>query len=500
MTMSQAGAPPAGTADPRRWAALAVVLAAVFMDLVDITIVLVAAPAIQADLGAGYAGIQWVIAAYALSLGLLLITGGRLGDIVGRKRIFLAGVATFTAASATCGLAPSIEVLIAARAVQGAAAALMVPQVLATIQVAFAPGERPKAYGVYGAVNGLAAAAAPIVGGVLVSNNVFELGWRSVFWVNVPIGVVTVIGAALLMRETRSPERPRLDVPGVLLVTSGLLLLLYPLIQGNDLGWPAWAWVMMGSSLGVLVAFGRHQSARERRDAIDPARHPGQPLVPMSLFRQRSFTAGIVTVIVMFSSVSSLFLVLTIQLQSGHHFSALSVGLAFLAWPVGLAATSGVAVKLATRVGRRLVSVGAALLALAMTSLIVTIRAVGEGLSGWHLVPGLLMGGLGFGLVAPILVDIVLSAVPPGDAGAASGVTNTAIQVSGAAGIAIVGSLFSSFLAADGDFDLAAQRALWYPVAAFAAGVVLSRALPSRARPAGIAPIDSATDPRSATS
>ncbi|MPZ29070.1 MAG: MFS transporter [Micromonosporaceae bacterium] len=476
MSTPQTGrAAAAGTAaapDPRRWAALAVALLAVFMDLVDITIVLIAAPAIQADLGTGYASIQWVIAAYSLALGLGLITGGRLGDILGRRRMFLAGVAGFTLASAACALAPGVGTLIAARVLQGAAAAMMVPQVLAMVQVSFPARERAKAFGLYGAVTGLAAAAAPIVGGLLVGNDVLGLQWRSVFWVNVPIGVLAVVAGAVWMRESRAADRPRLDVPGVVLATVGLLLLLYPLIQGAELGWPGWVWLMLAASVLALAGFARHQARRGRT---------GDALVPLSLFGSRSFVAGLLAVLVMFSALGSFFMVLTITLQTGHGFSALTVGLIFMAWPVGLAATAGAAVRLAPRIGRRLVSIGALLLTAAMLALITTISRSGGDLGAWHLVPALLVGGVGFGLVAPILVDMVLATVPASAAGAASGVTNTIVQVAGAAGVAVVGALFTTFLDRTGDFDLAAQRALWYAVGAFALGFVLSRALPARA-------------------
>ncbi|WP_119728085.1 MFS transporter [Thermomonospora amylolytica] len=468
MTVQETTGPPRA-ADPRRWAALGIVLLGVFMDLVDITIVLVAAPAIQADLGAGHAGIQWVVAAYALGLGLLLITGGRLGDLFGRKRMFLIGVAGFTGASAACGLAQGIGMLIAARAVQGAAAAMMVPQALSTIQVAFPVAERPKAFGIYGAVNGVAAAAAPIVGGLLVGDD--PAAWRSVFWVNVPIGIAAFIGAAALMRESRAERRPRLDVPGVAIVTLGLLLALYPLVQGSELGWPWWGWAMMAAAVPVLAAFAYAQTRRERAG--------GMPLVPMSLLRRRSFAAGMVIVVAVFSSISALFLVLTWQLQQGHGFSALRTGLTFLAWPVGLAVTSGTAVRFAATAGRRLVAVGTVLLVLAMSALIATIE-LADGLSAWHLVPGLLLGGVGFGLVAPILVNIGLSDVPEEDAGAASGVANTAVQVSSAAGIAVIGALFTAFL--DHGPDRAAQLSLGFVAVAFLVGLALCRALPGTAR------------------
>jgi EmrB/QacA subfamily drug resistance transporter len=467
------GAGNAATSDARRWRGLVVMLLAAFMDIVDTTVVLIAAPTIRADLGASYAAIQWVVAAYALALGLLLVTGGRLGDILGRKRLFLAGVAVFTAASAACALASGIGALIAARAVQGAAAGLMLPQILATVQVSFPHDERPKAYGAYGAMSGLGAAAAPIIGGLLVGNDVFGLGWRSVFWINVPVGLIALPAAAAWVRESRSQRRPQLDLLGVALVSVGLLLLLYPLIQGAELGWPAWAFLMMAASLPVLAAFARYQARRERA---------GSALVPVSLFGLRSFAAGLLVTVMAFSTIAAIFLVLTVQLQAGHGFSALKVGLTFMAWPVGLAVTSGVAVRLASRLGRKLISAGTLLLAAAMIVTIAMIQVGADRLGAWHLVPGLALGGLGFGLVAPIVVDVVLSAVPERDAGAASGVTNTAIYVGTAAGVAVIGAIFTTLLEGGRGLDAAASGSLWYAVAAFALSFAFSFALPARAR------------------
>lgn len=459
--------------DARRWRGLVVMLLAAFMDIVDTTVVLIAAPTIRADLGASYAAIQWVVAVYALALGLVLVTGGRLGDILDRKRLFLVGVASFTVASAACALAPGISALIAARAVQGAAAGLMLPQILATVQVSFPHDERPKAYGAYGAMNGLGAAAAPILGGLLVGSNVFGLGWRSVFWINVPVGLVALVAGAAWVGESRSQRRPRLDLPGVALVSVGLLLLLYPLIQGGELGWPAWSFVLMAASLLVLGCFAWYQARRERT---------GFPLVPVSLFGLRSFASGLLVTVVAFSTIAAIFLVLTVQLQAGHGFSALRVGLTFMAWPVGLAITSGVAVRLAARLGRKLIAAGTLLLAAAMLVTIATIQVGGDRLGAWQLVPGLALGGLGFGLVAPIAVDVVLSAVPQRDAGAASGVTNTAIYVGTAAGVAVIGAIFTTLLEGGRGLDAAAAGSLWYAVAAFVLGFACSFALPAHPR------------------
>jgi EmrB/QacA subfamily drug resistance transporter len=456
--------------EQRRWAALGVILLAAFMDIVDVSIVLIAAPSIQESFGTGYSAIQWVVAAYSLALGLSLITGGRLGDIYGRKRLFLTGVAGFVAASAACALAPGIGTLVAARAMQGVAAGLMIPQILASIQVTFPHHERPKAYGMYGAVNGLGAAAAPVLGGVLVGSDVLGLGWRSAFWINIPVGLFALVAGVVLLRESRGPRGARLDLVGVGLVSAALLLVLYPLVQGGELGWPVWTLLMLVAAVPAFGLFATHQARRGRTRL---------PLIPVSLFRSRSFTTGLVATMVVFSTISAIFLVLTIQLQRGHDYSPLRVGLVFLAWPVGLALSSGLAVRLAHRFGARLITAGTLLLAGAMLLLIGAIRRAGAELDWWELAPGLALGGLGFGLVAPIVVDTVLSTVAQQDAGAASGVTNTGIYVGIAAGIAVTGALFTAVLRESGDVDLAAQQSLWYAVAAFLAGFLLSFTLPA---------------------
>lgn len=256
---------------PHRWLAFAVLLLAGFMDLLDGTIVFVALPTIARDLGATFASLEWVVAGYTLAFALTLITGGRLGDIYGRKRVFLVGVAGFTLASVAAGLAPTAEMLIASRVVQGAMAGVMVPQVLSIAQVIFAPRERFAAFALYGIVLSLAAVVGPLLGGLLTELDLAGLGWRPIFLINFPVGVITVAAAVRLVPESRSPHPLRLDLVGVGLISAALLLLLYPLIEGQTLGWPAWTFAAMALSIPVFAAFAIWERRKARCSGSAPS-------------------------------------------------------------------------------------------------------------------------------------------------------------------------------------------------------------------------------------
>jgi EmrB/QacA subfamily drug resistance transporter len=467
--------------NPRRWLALAVVMLAVAIDLIDTTIVNVAIPSIQEDLGATAAAIEWIVAGYTLAFAVLLITGGRLGDAFGRKRLFLLGVAGFTLASAIAGLAQTPEGLIAARVGQGALAALMVPQVLSMIQVHFPREERPKAYGMYGAFAGIATISGPIVGGLLVQADLFNLGWRPIFLINVPVGIATLVAAARLVPESRAEHAQRFDFTGVGLVSGALLLLLYPLVQGRELDWPAWSFVSMAASVPAFALFAWHQRRRSRGS--------GSPLVPLGLFRQRAFVGGVLAGLVFFSGVASFFLVLTITLQSGLGFSPLHTGLTALPWSIGIAAASGASLQLAPRLGRRLTVTGALVMAAGMGAVLLAVDRDGADLSSWALAPGLLSAGLGMGMVAPTLIDVALAGVRGRDAGSASGVVNTSLQLGGAIGIAVIGVIFfgqlpeGSQLAADPatGFSSTLRNALWFEVGVYVLSAAAMLLLPKKA-------------------
>jgi EmrB/QacA subfamily drug resistance transporter len=458
--------------DPRRWLALSVLLLAAVMDLVDVSIVNIALPTIRDDLDASSAALESTIAGYTLAFALGLITGGRLGDVYGRRRMFLLGVGGFTAASLLCGLAWSSEVLIAARVAQGAMAALMLPQILSTIQAAFPAEERAKAYGMYGAFVGIAAVSGPLLGGLLVQAGLFGLGWRTIFLINLPIGLLTLAAAWALVPETRDEHPPRLDLTGVALVSTALLLLLYPLVQGYDAGWPAWTFVSLAAALPVLVLFALQQARKARRG--------GSPLVPPALFRERAFTGGVLAALTFFSGVVSFFLVLTLTLQLGLGFSPLHTALTFVPWSLALAAAAGASVQVAPRLGRRLTTAGALLMAAAMAGVLVTVDHFGEELSSWWLAPSLALGGIAMGMVAPTLVDVTLAGVHGRDAGSASGVLNSALQLGGAIGVALIGVIYFDVLASEG-FVQALRDSLWFELAVYLLSALAMLLLPKQA-------------------
>ena len=412
---------PALAGERGRWLALFVVLLATFMDLVDVTIVGVALPSIQRDLHGGYAFGQWIVAGYALSYAVVLVTGGRLGDIFGPRRIFMVGVAGFSVASAVAGAAVSPGMLVAARVMQGLFGGIMVPQVMSVVATRFTPGrDRTLALSLYGLLLGVAQVSGPILGGLLTSYD-----WRLIFYINIPVGVLAIIGAARWMDEHTQAGAVRLDLPGVALLTAAALLLTFPLVQGRERGWPAWSLVMLGAAPFALVLFGWYE--RRRR---------GPALVPMGLFRSRSFTAGLILMLVLFTGISIYFITLTWRLQFGLGWSPLHVALTGLAWPAGIACTAQLSYRLSARRGRLLVLTGMPITALATAGL-----AWAQPHSA-SFMPWMFGGGVGMGLTIPILSTLVITDIGAGDAGAASGVLNSVVQLGSAIGVALAGVVY----------------------------------------------------------
>lgn len=445
MSRHTAVAAPPPVSDPQdtdRWLALAVVLAGAFMILLDGTIVNVAIPAIQVDLGASYSAIEWVVSGYALAYGLFLIPVGRLGDRFGHKRLFLLGLAGFTATSAFCGTAGSPGALIGWRVAQGAMAGVLNPAILAIIQIVFPPRERGRAFGLYGAVSGIAVALGPLLGGLLIQWNVGDLDWRPIFLLNLPLGVLTLIAAGRLLRESRG-RGGALDVVGIVLVSAAVLLLTVPLVEGRAAGWPAWAFVCLVAAGPAFALFAAWEAWRIRRGA--------EPLVDVRLFRNRAFAAGVAIGLTFFAGFIGLIFALSLYLQIGLGRSALAAGLILLPFAAGSFVGAAVSDRVADRLGRWVLLLGSGLVIAGVGGLLATIRLAGVDVSGWETLPSLLVAGVGSGLVIAPNVDIVLAGVPWQDAGSAGGVLNTAQRLGQALGVAVVGIALFGSLAANGE-------------------------------------------------
>lgn len=459
---------------------LAVVLVADFMDLIDATMLSIAAPIIAADLRSSEAALQWMVASYTLALGATLITGGRIGDQWGRRRIFLLGLLGSTLATIGSALAPTIEMLIATRVAQGLATGLMLPQSLAIIRSSFAGEARAKAFAAYGAVLGLAAVAGPLLGGFLVDANLWGLGWRAIFWVNVLIGVITLLVGAVVLPESRATQSAQLDLLGAVLAAAAAVLLLLPLVQGASLGWPWWSFGLLALSVPVAVLF----FVRERRLSA----RGGQPILDPALLRVRSFVSGLLIGLLFFGAIGAFFLLLSLYLQLGTGRSAFNTGLVMLPYAIGSLLISGVGVQFATRAGRALLITGALVLAVSQALLLFVVGS-GVNPSYWALALPLFVGGLGIGLSAPVLVNVVLAGVPAKDAGAASGVLTTISQVGGAAGVAVLGLVFfhalhASFAGAAAPlaaYSTAFAAILPWQIACYGAAAALMLLLPQRA-------------------
>ncbi|MFD4906248.1 MFS transporter [Kitasatospora purpeofusca] len=487
-------APPAPTGTPStgyrlRWAGLAVILVAEVMDLLDTTIVGVAAPAVRQDLGGSDAQIQWITASYTLAFAVLLITGGRLGDLFGRKRLFVLGAAGFTLASVLCAAAPGAGTLVAARTVQGLFAALLIPQGLGLIKAMFPPKELGTAFGLFGPILGLSSVLGPTLGGYLTGADWFGLGWRAVFLINLPVGLLAVFAAGRILPADR-PDRAgrsttgtdagtgtgRIDPVGVLVLGLAVLLLVYPLVQGRELGWPLWTFLSMAASVPTAWLFTVQQRGVLRRG--------GTPLIEPSLFGKRAFVSALATGLVFFAALSGLMLVFTLHLQLGLGWTPLHAGLSMIPLSIGVvvgAVLSGA--LLAPRYGRRVLHLGMVLAAAGALGLWATVDGA-DGLTSWQLAPALALAGLGLGLIMAPFFDIALAGVEESETGSASGVLNAQQQLGGSMGVALLGTAFFGWARTDG-FGHAAGLTYGLVAALLGAAFVIAFLLPRQARPDG---------------
>jgi EmrB/QacA subfamily drug resistance transporter len=457
---------------PRRWLAALVMIGAATMDLIDLTIVNVALPTIRGDLGASATELEWVISAYMLAFAATLIVSGSFGDLLGRKRLFCGGIAAFGLASLAAGLSQSPEALIAARVVQGAAAAAMIPQLLGTFRAIFDSEERGKVFGIYGAVLGFASAIGLVLGGVLTEADLFGWGWRTVFLVNVPIALASLVAAIRIVPESSDPEAGRPDIRGAVLLAAAIVAIAYPLLEGSGIGWPAWTWAMLAAGVGGLVVLAVFAECRPRAGVA--------PLLRTRVLRIPAFSAGLLVQLAFSAGLQGFSVVFVVWIQSGMGFSPLGAGLTLLAFSLGSFLLAPVAVPLAQRHGRRTLSIGGLLMAVGVLGVVLGAGQVGTGSDPWPVVPGLVVTGAGLSLMIIPLVNVVLAAVPHEVAGGAGGIFSTAQQLGGALGVAVVGTVFFSQLESH-PFTQSFEHSAAVVIGLFLAAAVLSLALPRTA-------------------
>ncbi|WP_438818679.1 MFS transporter [Streptomyces venezuelae] len=449
------------------------VLLGASLPLVDFSIVNVALPSIDHDLAAGPALLELIVAGYGLTYAVLLVLGGRLGDLFGRRRLFLAGMAAFGLTSLACGLAPDAWTLVGARGAQGAAAALMLPQVLATIHASTEGPRRARALSLYGATAGLSMVAGQILGGVLVAADLWGLGWRAVFLVNVPVAVAGLVLAIREVPETRSERPAPVDVPGTLLLGLALVTLLAPLTEGRAAGWPVWTWVALAVFPFAAVAFWRVERRIERRADAGG----GTPLVPPSLLGLVSLRRGLVLLLPLCMGFGGFMFVIAVALQQGLGMGAVASGAALVPMAVAFFGASLAGPRLVRRWGARVVTAGGLVQGLGIGLLAVTVWRAWPDLSVVLLLPGMAIAGLGQGLQLPVLFRVILSEVPGERAGVGSGVMVTTQQSALALGVATLGSLY---LGLAGSGGAAAGTALTVTLLAQLAMVAVTVALSVR--------------------
>jgi EmrB/QacA subfamily drug resistance transporter len=472
--MTSVGISRADAAQSNRRAVLAaaVMTVAALMDMLDVTVVNVALPTIRTHLHAGPTALEWVVSGYMLAFAALLITAGRLGDLYGRRRVFLIGVALFGTTSLLSGLSQTATELIASRLAQGAGAALLMPQILSTFRTMFSGKDRATAFGIYGAVSGLAAAVGVILGGVLTQANLFGLSWRAVFLVNVPVAALVLALAVAWVPETREASHRRLDRIGAIGLAAGLVAIVYPLLEGRQRGWPWWCFALVAAGVATIGALAIHEHTSRSRDIA--------PMIQVKQFAIPAFSAGVLVQLCFSLGLQGFSLTLILWLQAGHDFSPLHAGFTLLAFTAGAILTAPNAGQIALRHGRKVLILGALLMAAGTAAAAAPAWMTHQYVTTWLLAPGLLVAGAGLGLLVVPLINVVLAAVPAKTSGGSSGVFSTAQQLGGALGIAATGSAFFAHLATD-NFNTAFKAAAPYTIIAYLACAALSCLLPNQA-------------------
>lgn len=411
---------------PRRWLGLFAILGADLLNLLDSTVGTIAAPAIRADLGGSTSTLQWIAAGYTLAMAVGLLVGGRLGDMYGRKRMMIVGVVGFLAASLLCAISFSPEMLLAARVLQGGFGAVMVPQSFGLIREMFG-AEVGKAFALLGPVIGLATVLGPVVAGLLVDADLFGTGWRMIFAINIPLGAFALfVGGRVLPDSPPAARGERLDVRGAVLAAAGMFLLVYPLTQGHELGWPLWSFGMLAASVVVLAVFATTQ------------RRGGAVLVRMSVFAKRSYTSGVVFVVSFFGVITGFSLAVGLFLQLGLGYSPLEASLTMAPWAVGAFAGSAVGATALAGLGRRVLHLGLGLMTLGLVWLYFSLSVDGPP------VAPLAVFGIGMGMIFVPLFDIIVGDLADDEVGSASGILTSVQQLGASLGIAVLGTVFFS--------------------------------------------------------
>ena len=456
-----------------RWLVLTVVLIAEIMDLFDSTIVNVAGPTLAEKLGASNTDLQWVIGGYALALGSGLILGGRLGDRFGRRNMFLFGLAGFTIASVLCAAAPAVLALIVLRFIQGFLGAMLLPQGFGLIRESFPPQEFGKAFAAYGPAFGLGGILGPVIGGFIIQANIFDLGWRAVFLVNLPIGLVSFIIAARFLPKTAADKSVKIDILGALLVIIASGMLVYPLIKGQEAGWPLWTYLMLVGSVVVFGLFALNENHTVKRG--------GTPLIDASIFKKRAYTFGLAGLGLYFAGFTGVYLILSLFLQFGERFTSAQAGLGNI--PIALGSAIGGTISgafLADKIGGRYtLQIGAVVQLVGVILMTAAVPSLAN-FTIWQMVPALVVSGIGTGLIAAPVFDTILSTVDQSQSGSASGVLSAVQSVSSSVGVAIFGTVFFNF-ATQGQADAGFRNALIVQLILLALFAAVSFVLPRRA-------------------
>jgi len=460
------------------WVGFAVVVVSSVMDLLDSTIAQTAAPDIRRALGATYADLEWISAAYTLAMAALMILGSRLGDILGRRRVLLAAIGGFIVTSSLCALAPTAGLLIAARALQGCTAALMVPQGFGLMRELFGDEGQQKAFGIFGPIMGMAAIAGPLAGGGLIAVNLLGMGWRAIFLVNVPVGLLALAaGIRHLPDGPAATPGARLDMPSVVLAAAGGFALVYPLIEGRQDGWPDWSFALLAAGVAIVGAFAWRQSARVRRGHA--------PLIVPTIFRRRGYVAGLLVALGFLGGMGGISLALNVMYQAGLGFTPLDAALASVAVPVLAIAGSITSSILLPRLGRTTMHIGIAVMAAGLGITVLVLRGAGAGLSAWDTAGPLVVLGFGMGMVFVPMFDVILAGVEPHELGSASGLLESVQQLAMSLGLAAVGTVLFDELGGmhgPGPFVTAAADALLVAIGLLVLAWIATWWVPKHAR------------------